>query len=79
MERRRLVGRRYEDYYRNKIFIELTPEELLWRMLLSDPRYNSLIERRKGFRRKSDLEFPKPLDGMQSGSSFVFMGEYWEE
>lgn len=79
MERRRLVGRRYEDYYRNKIFIELTPEELLWRMLLSDPRYNSLIERRKGFRRKSDQEFPRPLDGMQSGCSFLFMKDYWEE
>lgn len=79
MERRRLVGRRYEDYFRNKIFIELTPEELLWRMLFSDSRYNSLIERRKGFRRKSDQEFPTPTEGMQPGSSFLFMKDYWEE
>jgi hypothetical protein len=79
MERRRLVGRRYEDYLRNKIVIELTAEELLWRMVLRDFRYNSLIERRKGFRRKTDKRAEKSFVAMKPGSSFMFMRGAGEE
>lgn len=50
-ERRQLVGRRYEDFLRNGILIELSPEEHLWRMVFADPRYNSLLDRRKASRR----------------------------
>ena len=76
MDQRRLVGRRYEDYLRNKIVIELTVEELLWRRVLCDPRYNSLIERRKSPRRKNDRQLEKPSWTMKAGGSFMFMSEF---
>jgi hypothetical protein len=79
MERRRLVGRRYEDYLRNKIVIKLTAEELLWRMVFRDPRYNSLIERRTTCRRKTDKPGGKSLTAMKPVSSFMFMWDLGEE
>lgn len=54
MEKRRLVGRRYEDYLRNGIHIELSREEHLFRMFLADPRYSSQLDRRQHIRRESD-------------------------
>lgn len=54
MERRRLFGRRYEDYVRNNVSLELTPEEVSWRIILGDPRYRDLINRRRGLRRRSE-------------------------
>lgn len=54
MERRRLVGRRFGDFIRNKIKIELSPEEHLIRMLFSDLRYNPLVERRRHVRREAE-------------------------
>lgn len=54
MERRKWVGRRYEDHIRNDIMIKLTEEENAWRMALGDPRYHQLIERRREIRRTAD-------------------------
>ncbi|MFQ5585167.1 MAG: hypothetical protein ACE5GL_12095 [Calditrichia bacterium] len=53
-EKRVLVGRRYEDYLRNGIYIELTPEESLWMMAYNDPRYGVILDRRKMSRRQSE-------------------------
>ncbi len=54
IKQRRLVGRRFEDYLRNGIHIELTPEERLFRMYFSDPRYASQLDRRRFVRRAAD-------------------------
>lgn len=59
-EKRVLVGRRYEDYLRNGIYIELTPEESLWMMAYNDPRYKVILDRRKISRRESELNQPDP-------------------
>lgn len=78
MERRRLVGRRYEDYLRNNIVIELTPDEVVWRTVLCDPRYNPLMERRKTVRRKTDLPQEKPFMLLKPECSFTFMEDFME-
>lgn len=75
MERRILVGRRYEDYLKNKIVFELTGEELLWQMIYSDPRYSPIIERRETVRRKSDAPLREPFTLLQSESSFALTEE----
>lgn len=78
MEHRRLVGRRYEDYLRNNIVIELTPDEIVWRTVLCDPRYSSLMDRRKTVRRKGDLPREKPFVLLMPGCSFTFMEDFLE-
>ena len=75
MERRILVGRRYEDYLKNDIFIVLTGEELLWQIIYSDPRYNPIIERRKNVRRKSDAPLTKPFTFLQSETGLALTEE----
>ncbi len=57
--RRHLIGRRYEDYLRNGIVIQLSPEEHTWRMAFQDPRYGRLLDRRHHFRRAADK--PRPI------------------
>ncbi|RMH77520.1 MAG: hypothetical protein D6681_20880 [Calditrichaeota bacterium] len=79
MERRRLVGRRYEDYVRNNIIIELTPEEISWKMIIADPRYQPLLDRRRHIRRKSDLPLTRPVTLYTPGCSFFFMTDPFEE
>ena len=75
MERRSLVGRRYEDHLKNNIVIELSQDELLWRMILSDPRYNPLIERRQGPRRKTEAPDRNPLNMLVPEGAFTFIRE----
>ncbi len=75
MEKRSLVGRRYEDYLRNDIHIELTTDELLWRMVLNDPRYNALVERREGPRRKDDDGQQSPMTALNPEGAFLFIQE----
>lgn len=58
MERRGLVGRRYEDFLRNQIHFDLTPEEYAWRWGVADPRYAPQLERRKRSRRLTEAAFP---------------------
>jgi len=75
MERRKLIGRRYEDFLRGGISIDLSPEESLVRMVIQDPRYNPLLERRRGPRRMSDqlpLSFPSIFD---SQNNFQYIPE----
>ncbi len=79
MEQRRLVGRRYEDYIKNEITLELTPEEHCWRMIIHDPRYNQLMERRDAARRTGDLSAEKAINIFEPGSSFVVMRDISEE
>ena len=71
-EQRALVGRRFEDYLRNGIMIKLTPEEDLWRMIFTDPRYSVILERRKKVRRDSDLLKTEDYNFFKSYSSFVY-------
>jgi hypothetical protein len=71
-EHRVLVGRRFEDYLRNGIIIKLTPEEDLWRMIFTDPRYKIILERRKKSRRNSDLPEKKDFNFFKSYTSFVY-------
>ena len=73
LEKRRLVGRRYEDYIRNDIHINLTPEERTWRMLISDIRYHSLVERRRGARRAGDRPLQRQYDICKPGCSFILL------
>ena len=49
--------------------IELSAEECLWRMVLQDPRYNNLFERRKDVRRKGD-------QSVNPGADFAFSGNF---
>jgi hypothetical protein len=55
MPERYLVGRRYEDFLKNGIQLNLTGDEQLWRAMYADPRISPMIERRKVIRRKEDL------------------------
>ena len=72
-DRRRLVGRRYEDYLRNDIVIELSAEEKTWRIVFLDPRYQSLLNRRRKVRRFQD-RLPIPPDtGFIPHTSFFLM------
>ncbi|NIW97199.1 MAG: hypothetical protein GWN13_02930 [Phycisphaerae bacterium] len=73
MERRKLVGRRYEDYLLNNIVLELSPEERAWRMAISDPRYNPLLERRSGPRRKQDRPISRFFSLFRAECNFLFM------
>ncbi|RMG60848.1 MAG: hypothetical protein D6715_14600 [Calditrichaeota bacterium] len=59
---RRLVGRRYEDFLRNGIGLELSPEEQVWRALFSDPRYQASLDRRRRIRRRDE----QPAQGPQA-------------
>lgn len=61
MEKRNLVGRRYEDFLKNGIYIQLTIEERLWQALFADPRFQALLEQRKTARRKSDETKGEPI------------------
>lgn len=79
MERRNLVGRRYVDYLKNNIVIELTGEELLWQIIYSDPRYNPIVERRKSVRRKSDNLSKTPFSILNSESSFALSNLAYSE
>jgi hypothetical protein len=54
IEKRKLVGRRYEDFLQNNIFLELPLEEYIWKNLVTDYRYQPALDRRKQIRRKSD-------------------------
>lgn len=63
-ERRLWVGRRFEDLLLNGILIELSPAERGWRLLVNDPRYRPLIDRRGPARR--DEDFP-PFGRLESG------------
>lgn len=78
MERRRLVGRRYEDYLKNDIIIELTAEEHIWRMVILDPRYNALIDRRRNVRRKTDTFLSGQLTIFQPDCSFMLIEHFKE-
>ncbi len=75
MEKRNLVGRRYEDFLKNGIYIQLTGEERLWQALFADPRFHALIERRKSARRKSDETAGVPIEIFQGQSSVFWMAE----
>ncbi|RMF60526.1 MAG: hypothetical protein D6748_03875 [Calditrichaeota bacterium] len=78
MERRHLVGRRYEDYLRNNIIIQLSAEEHAWRMIILDPRYHPLLERRHHIRRQSDTFIATPLDIFLPDSSFTLLNHFLE-
>jgi hypothetical protein len=62
MPKRYLVGRRYEDFLKNGIQLNLSGDEQLWRAMYADPRISPLIERRRVVRRKEDLP---PNDGVK--------------
>ncbi len=55
-DQRKLVGRRYEDFIKNDISLELTLEEKIWRNTITDMRYQSLMDRRTMVRRETDRE-----------------------
>ncbi|MCB0264094.1 MAG: hypothetical protein R3C41_05610 [Calditrichia bacterium] len=81
MENRNLVGRRYEDFLRHDIVINLTDEERLWRAIYADPRFNSLVERRTTIRRKTDIPEDNSTPLFHAESSFVFTddaGDDWQ-
>ncbi|NOX36726.1 MAG: hypothetical protein GXO78_04235 [Calditrichaeota bacterium] len=73
-DRRRLVGRRYEDYLRNDIVIELSPEEKTWRMIFQDPRYQSMLDRRRKVRRIHD-RLPLPAESSFTPHTSFFLLE----
>ncbi len=73
--RRRLIGRRYEDYLRNGIVIQLSPEERTWRMAFQDPRYGRLLDRRSHFRRAADKPRPIRLSVLTPQSNIVLLAE----
>ncbi len=53
--KRKLVGRRFEDFIRHRISLQLTIDEKIWHNLITDVRYHSLLDRRHRVRRKTDL------------------------
>ncbi len=73
MERRGLVGRRYEDFINNNIHFELTEEEKRWVSLFTDQRYSSLIDRRKTARRKVDAEAKPAINFLKSECSLMWI------
>ncbi len=52
--RRKLVGRRFEDFVRHNIFINLTFDEQVWHNFITDSRRSSLLDRRMNIRRRAD-------------------------
>jgi len=79
MDRRNLVGRRYEDFINNNIHIELTVEEKRWVSLFADPRYFSLIDRRKTARRKVEADARQPFNILNSECSFMWIEDAIDE
>jgi len=73
MEKRNLVGRRYDDYLRNGIDINLSRDEKILRLVFADPRYCTLLDRRKYVRRSSERIEPAEFNFFSSQSSFMFM------
>ncbi|GAB4369396.1 MAG: hypothetical protein Kow0042_11090 [Calditrichia bacterium] len=53
--RRKLVGRRFSDFLRHGIYLELTRSEKIWHNLITDFRYQYLLDRRNRPRRKGDF------------------------
>ncbi len=68
-ERRRLVGRRYEDFLRHGIDLELSVEEQVWQALFGDPRFQSLLDRRRTIRRREEQPAGEPAAWFQSHSA----------
>ena len=73
--RRHLIGRRYEDYLRNGIVIQLSPDERTWRMAFQDPRYGRLLDRRRHFRRVADKPRPIRLSVLNPQSNILLLSE----
>ncbi|MGH1362569.1 MAG: hypothetical protein ACRBF0_03370 [Calditrichia bacterium] len=78
-DRRHLVGRRYEDYLNNDIVINLASEEHSWRLIITDPRYKSLLNRRKEARRIQERPKGHYYSLFRSISSFLFMHDPFAE
>jgi|GEM_PF-2916045 len=78
-ERRNLVGRRYEDYINNDIQINLASEEHSWRLVITDPRYKSLLNRRKQNRRTNERPPRIYYSLCKPNCSFVFMRDPFDE
>ncbi len=74
-EKRHLIGRRYEDYLRNNIHIELSPEERTWRMAFNDPRYGRLLDRRRRYRRAADRPRPFKLSVLNPQNNILPLAE----
>jgi hypothetical protein len=72
MEKRNLVGRRYDDYLRNGIDLNLSQDEKILRIVFADLRYNTLLNRRKNVRRLSERTETAGLNIFSSQSSFMF-------
>ncbi len=72
MDRRGLVGRRYEDFLRHGINIDLTPEEYAWRCIVADPRYSPLLERRQKPRRIAEETSSELPEVSRSWVSILF-------
>lgn len=54
-EQRKLVGRRFRDFYRKDIHFQLTFEEIIWHSFIIDPRYAPLLDRRFRIRRREEV------------------------
>ncbi|MEL6820808.1 MAG: hypothetical protein AAFP70_03530 [Calditrichota bacterium] len=78
-ERRNLVGRRYEDYINNDIKINLASEEHSWRLVITDPRYKSLLNRRKNPRRTAERPPRHYYSLFKPNCSFMFMRDPFDE
>ncbi len=74
-DQRRLIGRRYEDYLRNHIVIQLSPEERTWRIAFRDPRYGRLLDRRHHFRRATDQPAPLRLSVLNPQNNIMLLME----
>ena len=60
-EKRKLVGRRFEDFINHGILLDLTPAEKIWHNFLTDFRYRLILDRRVRIRREED-ELPDKAD-----------------
>ncbi|HFE64028.1 hypothetical protein B1H10_06315 [candidate division KSB1 bacterium 4484_188] len=69
--KRRLVGRRFEDFIRNGILFNLSPAEKVWQDVVTDSRYQPLLDRRTDIRRKTD-EKPSSEDQVFKPTTSAF-------
>ncbi len=53
--KRKLVGRRFDDFLQHDILLELSTAEKIWHNLITDIRYQSILDRRRLIRRQEEV------------------------
>ncbi len=74
-DRRKLIGRRFEDFERHHIPLTLTVYERFWYKLITSSRYQSLLDRRRSPRRREDAEAPALNEIFYPATSVLFFSD----